>query len=225
LPAIPHSNETAETDKAAQSVQSTAFSTEPSPAPQLLLGEATVHVENGPSEVTHLAVHARAGEDIVIDQSGRKRRKLEHFSTTAFEASTALAVSAKLHPTLNTPSLHGLKAPGGGVDQPAVGESTQLGESQLPLSDETVSQIRHSQLLPYRDSVNSYLGQKFSIDEIFYGDTPLGQTLHDDEDDDDSEFFFSAEVPSGVSEYVYKQRATGAGHKAKQTSDCSLSIP
>ena len=205
LPAIPHSNETAETDKAAQSVQSTAFSTEPSPAPQLLLGEATVHVENGPSEVTHLAVHARASEDIVIDQSGRKRRKLNHFSTTASEANTALAVSAKLHPTLNTPSLHGLKAPGGGVDQPAVGESTQLGESQLPLSDETVSQIRHSQLLPYRDSVNSYLGQKFSIDEIFYGDTPLGQTLHDDEDDDDSEFFFSAEVPSGVGEYVYKQ--------------------
>lgn len=205
LPAIPHSNETAETDKAAQSVQSTTFSTEPGPAPQLLLGEATVHVENGPSEVTHLAVHARTGEDIVIDQSGRKRRKLKHFSTTASEANTALAVSAKLHPTLNTPSLHGLKAPGGGVDQPAVGESTQLGESQLPLSDETVSQIRHSQLLPYRDSVNSYLGQKFSIDEIFYGDTPLGQTLRDDEDDDDSEFFFSAEVPSGVSEYVYKQ--------------------
>ena len=206
LPAMPQPNETAETDKAAQSAQGTAFSTEPRPAPQLLLGEATVHVENGPSEGTHLAVHARAGEDIVIDQSGRKRRKLKHFSTTAPEASSALAVRTELHPTsLDTPLLHGLKAPAGGVDQPTVGESMQLGESQLPLSDETISPIRYSQLLPHRESVNGYLGQKFPIDEIFYGNTRLGQTLHDDEDDDDSEFFFSAEVPSGVGEYVYRQ--------------------
>ncbi|OCL05733.1 hypothetical protein AOQ84DRAFT_298354 [Glonium stellatum] len=148
-PVVPRSNETAEVDRTAKSALGATFSTESQPAPRIPLGGAIAHGEDGLGEVSHSAVHARAGEDIIIDQGGRKRRKLKH--------------------------IH-----------------------------QVVSPIKHPQLLSHPGYVNSYLGRKFPIDEIFYGNTLLGEVLCD-EDDDDTEFFLSTRAPSGVSRYVYRK--------------------
>ncbi|OCK84801.1 hypothetical protein K432DRAFT_288219 [Lepidopterella palustris CBS 459.81] len=189
LPDVPHFNQNSETDGPPLLSNHEAGAEDRNPPRQSLSGSHAQHDNSHISQILGAATHARQGEDVVTDQNGRKRRKL-NLSTTNLATSKVLPDPTDKQPTTPT----------------NLSSSKQTQRQQVSTKVVALKQQeKHPSPADYRIG---FFHKRFPVDAIFYGQAEFGSAISDgDENEDDSEYSFAEEVPFGVSTYVYRQMA------------------